>query len=174
MLRRQTRGRFLYAGIVLVAVGLTAVAVLVVTLVRTQSSAVLADMPLQPSIAVTLERAGPKLVQVEAPRGTDVTPLEVSIRDADTGARLNVEAVWFRMHQAGFSTVRLSIAQFRTAQPGRFLVELDGIRALPSATRMRIVEDYRRRLVATIVGLVLSGLVTVAGLVLTLILWRRA
>jgi hypothetical protein len=140
--------------------------------VRTGKEARLLDVPLVARQEVRLGGAGPVVLEMEGPVFTrPFAGLEFELVGPD-GVPVPRRSVLFRMSRSGFTRGTLELRSFDVAVPGPHLLRVDGLsgdRPRDAECRLILKRPNRAASVAWVVGIVLSGGLAIASLVLTIL-----
>jgi hypothetical protein len=163
---------WIWIGAPLILISVTALGLLIAGTVRMVRKAQMFRVPLVERQEVGFAQAEQVVLSVEGPRfSTRFGNLAYELRAGD-GARVAGRPVLLRTETAAVSTVRLEILTYDIPRPGRYLLLIQGLGA-PRAddARHAIVfgRPYLGRLVAHILGMILSASVFIVSLVFFLL-----
>jgi hypothetical protein len=163
---------WIWIGGPLMLISATALGLLIAGTVRMVRKAQLFRVPLAERQEVGFAEAEQVVLSVEGPRfSTRFGNLAYELRAGD-GTRVEGRPVLLRTETAAVSTVRLEILTYDIPRPGRYVLRIGGLGA-PQAddARHAIVfgRPYLGRLVAHILGMILSASVFIGSLVFFLL-----
>jgi len=163
--------------------GLAIVGFAVARLVRLTRGSVLFRLPLVAQQTFRLEEAGTVVMNAEAPiasaafRGNQAGPppafrgLAYAIHRTDDGQELPLGGVLGVGNVTGFSTTRVPLARLHVERPGEFRLSVRNLVTSPDTERCAFLFARAQGLALplTIVGLVLGGVLFIAGTVFTIL-----
>ena len=137
----------------------------------------LLTVPLLEEQEVEFAGAGPVVLCVQGPLSVGrlmtvrFTGLAYELRTANN-APVKSRRSWFHAKSSGFSTTRVEIRSFEIPEPGRYLLRVQCLKAGQAADpRYRIVfiRPHLAEMLGYILGIVLTGVLTIASLVLAIL-----
>lgn len=137
-------------------------------LVRTVRSAIEATVELVPEQRVMLPTGGLKTVYLRAPRFTNVSQLRLHLRSA-AGEEIPLTRVLYRTTWSG-RDVTQAHAQCQLPTAGEYLISASGIPAAARPLALQFGPPRGLALVASILAVVASAILTIGSLVASIIL----
>jgi hypothetical protein len=134
----------------------------IVSLVRSNSSDILATVPVVPEQEINLPSAGDALVMLEVPRvGSDFRNFQIELVERQTGQAVTMKYSYVTAQGAvyGFSTMQVPFGRVQAARAGIYQVRIVGLQAGNdySSHRLMLSRPYMGRMVMQILAIVFCG-----------------
>lgn len=161
----------LFVGVGTFSLGMYTLCILIARLRKTLRDAVELSVPIQENQRIAFPTSGEKCLHVEGPLfTTKFAGLTFELIDERAQRPVQLRPVLFRCSTTtGLSRARLMFKRFFIDHAGIYLFSIHGMPSGFDSSKLAIVftKPYRTQAVSSIIGLVLSGMLVIASIILT-------
>jgi hypothetical protein len=133
------------------------------SLVRQVGQATIVTLPLAPSQEVSFPQNGAIDLYLEGRRGANLSGLDFTLSDGNR--RVPLDSLVIRTTVSGLSRVRLKVRSFELDRPGRYTLDISGIRpGMDQENRVVFARPIGGVIVTHVMGLVALGIIVIGSL----------